>query len=303
MKSDDQTLILRKKVVKLHITFDDIVSATNNFADDNLIKRGSIADVHKGKLRSNEQSDVFIRRFRPSSGLRYLKFLKEVATLSHLNHRNILSFVGFCDDNLEMMLIFKYEDNGSLDRYLGDPNLTWSQKLKICVGVANALRYIHKVTERYLYHGFSQYIKSTKILLDKHWEAKLCCFGFHINNDNNNDIIHIEDYINNGVALRSPSQVSYVYSFGIVLFEVICGRKEPIGDDKSLVSVATRLYEEGKLDDMINSDLRKQMHPLSLPIFSQLAYDCVKKRPRMVLIMGRLKDASDLISTHERLVR
>ncbi|XP_071726792.1 probable receptor-like protein kinase At2g23200 [Rutidosis leptorrhynchoides] len=276
MKSDDQMMNLRKKVVKLHIKFDDIVSATNNFADDNLIKRGSIGDVHKGKLRSNEHSDVVIRRFRPSSGIRYFEFLKEMATLSCLNHTNILSFVGFCDDNLEMMLVFKYEDNGSLDRYLSDPNLTWSQKWKICVGAANALRYIHKVIERHLYHGFSQDIKSTKILLNKDWEAKLFCFGFHIGSNNKkNDIIHIE--INNDVAIRSPSHVSY--SFGVILFEVLFERKAHMGDDESLVSVATRLYEEGKLEDMINPDLRKQMHRLSLPLFSQLAYGCVKKSP------------------------
>ncbi|XP_071726786.1 receptor-like protein kinase HERK 1 [Rutidosis leptorrhynchoides] len=300
IESHDVVPILRPKLANLHIPLNDILSATNNFADDNLIKRGIIDDVYKGKLHSKEVNDVFIRRFRPSSRLPYFEFLRVVATLSRMNHANTLSFVGFCDDNDEMMMVFKYENNGSLDQYLSDSNLTWSQRLNACLGAARALRYIHKDIEGHSALGFYHDINSSTILLDKDWEAKLFCFGFPIAYD---VVFHSTSSYKDPTGERWWSHMSDVYSFGVILFEVLFGKKAMIVDEKYLVPMVTSLYKMGKLEDMINHDLRKQMHPQSLSIFSELAYDCVKKRSTMDLIVERLKEASDLHSLHEMLVR
>ncbi|XP_071733588.1 uncharacterized protein [Rutidosis leptorrhynchoides] len=299
IESHDVVAILRPKLANLHVPLNEMLSATNNFADDNLIKRGRIADVYKGKLRSKELNDVFIRRFRTSSGLPHFEFLRVVATLSRLHHTNILSFVGFCDDNDEMMMVFNYEIHGSLDQYLSDSNLKWSHRLKICLGAARALRYIHKDIESCLRHGYHHDIKSTKILFDIDWEAKLFCFGFQIAYD---VVFRSTSSYTDPSGERWWSHMSDVYSFGVILFEVLCGRKAMFVDGKSLVPMATHLYKKGKLVDMINHGLRKQMHPLSLSIFSELAYECVNKRSTMDLIVERLQEALDLHSLHERLV-
>lgn len=304
MTASETVTFLSAKLAHLHIPFEDIVSATDNFAGDNCIDRGSIADVYKGKLlRSEHWIHVAIRRFLPSSGLLEIEFLRETATLSRLNHKNTLSIFGYCNENGEMMIVFEYQDNGSLDKYLSHPNLlTWSQRLKIFLGVARALRCIHNEIKRSLCHGFHLDIKPSKILLDKDWEAKLFCFGFYIGHD----VVFssTSSYTDPTVPRNWWTHMSNVYSFGVILFEVLCGGKAEMGGgDESLVPMAVCLYEDGKLDDIIHPDLRKQMYAESLSIFSEIAYDCVKKRFSIDRIVETLQTALELPLKHENLVR
>ncbi|KAJ0799940.1 putative protein kinase RLK-Pelle-L-LEC family [Helianthus annuus] len=270
---------LETDLAPLRIPFEDILLATKDFAEENRLDEGGIADVYKGLLlRSEVWRDVVIRRFRrPCPGLEIIHFLKEIHTLYHLKHRNIVSIVGFCDENDEMMIIMEHAVNGSLEKHLSDPTtLTWSQRLHICV--------------------------------DKDWEAKVFCFGFHVSH---RVVFHYTstyidpDYIKTGTTGKKKSNV---YSLGVILLEVLCGSKATMEVVNQYASQMEEIhYEEGKLDDIIDLNLRKQMCTHSLSIFSETAYKCVKeqpyKRPDINQVVESLKEALELQLKHENLVR
>ncbi|GJV11602.1 kinase-like domain-containing protein [Tanacetum coccineum] len=128
----------------LKIPLEDILEATNHFSNENFIRQGGFGKIYKGKLeRYEELIDIVARRLDDKYGQGSKEFLTEVTMLSSLKHENLVSIVGFCDKKNEEIVINKYEAKGSLDNYLSDPNLTWLQRLQICVGVARALNYIH----------------------------------------------------------------------------------------------------------------------------------------------------------------
>nr|XP_043627996.1 L-type lectin-domain containing receptor kinase SIT1-like [Erigeron canadensis] len=317
---------LSSKLDPIRISYDDLVSATNFFADDNLMNRGTYSDVYKGNLlRSEERIDVVIRRYYSSLTLRRIEFLKEIQEHSDLKHRNALSIVGFCDEYDEHMMVFDYQQNESLEKYISDPTaLTWSQRLKICLGAASFLRYIHEDMKINSNHGYDHEIKSSKILLDRDWEAKVICFGFHIEymsrysyskssytDPENNRSLGAGSQPDTGHYRISKSRSSYmsdVYSFGVILFEVLCGKKAEVKDRGAYDSFARMVkqeYEEGSLDYIINPVLRKQMHPISLSIVSQIAYDCLQqtnRRPSMNRIVEGLQQALELSLKKENLI-
>ncbi|XP_071729370.1 cysteine-rich receptor-like protein kinase 3 [Rutidosis leptorrhynchoides] len=163
----------------IEIPYEERTTATNNFADENLISQGRSTGVklYKGQLisKSGQLTNILARLYGVSKAAH-----NEVLISYWVNNKNIHSIFKIsesCDD--DEILISKYVANGSLNKYLSDSQtLTWMQRLHICVGVAHALSYLHNdVTVgsngRSIIHGN---IKSSKILLDDNWEPKL--YGF-----------------------------------------------------------------------------------------------------------------------------
>ncbi|KAM0008180.1 putative protein kinase RLK-Pelle-SD-2b family [Helianthus debilis subsp. tardiflorus] len=133
---------LEAKLAHLRFQLKDILIATNDFAEEKLIKRGGSADVYQGLLvRSNVSINVVIWRFHPLSPPQEEFFMLEIHRLSRLQHINTASVVGFCKEDRERMVVMEHVVNGSLDQYLEDPTLTWSQRLRICLGAAHAYDY------------------------------------------------------------------------------------------------------------------------------------------------------------------
>ncbi|KVH99815.1 Protein kinase, ATP binding site-containing protein, partial [Cynara cardunculus var. scolymus] len=305
--------------VHLQIPLQDIASATNNFAIENLVGKGEFGKFYKGQLilRSGHESliNIVARRLDRSNGGRheYIKdqFWTEISMLFRLKHQNLVSFVGFCDEDGEKIVITKYAVNGSLDKYLNSPTLTWMQRLRICVDAARALNYIHYDT-RHNFRVIHRNIKSSTILLDENWDARLS--GFELSTATRRqrfvlspvcgtfgylDPVHTET--------GSVTQKSDVYAFGVVLFEVLCGRKAQIYSKDNrpeyLAPLATKHYEDKSLDEIIDPDLRKQMDRQSLSIFSHTAYQCLNRqraqRPNMEDVVKTLEKASQLQWKHE----
>ncbi|KAJ0766677.1 putative protein kinase RLK-Pelle-L-LEC family [Helianthus annuus] len=268
-------------VAHLRIPLIDIETATNNFAEENLIKRGGSADVYKGLLlRSEAPVNVVIWRFHLSWQQEF-NFQLEIERLSGLNHKNLVFLIGFCDEKEEKVIVIEHVVNGSLDQYLGDPTLTWSQRLRICLGVALALRYWHRGAYNISnYHNFN----SSKIWLDKDWEAKVCCFRTLICKVSN-------------VFNRNKSDA---HCMGGILFEVLHGRKATTSDvNKYATLMAIYDYREEEQ----NSYLKNHMYTQSLSIFSKTAYLCFQEEPEFNQlsnpILERLKLALELQLKHE----
>lgn len=304
----------------LRIPLAEIKSVTNNFADEQIIGRGGFGNVYKGQLfHCGQLIDIAIKRLDYRMEQLTTEFWTEIWMLSNLKHENLVSIVGFCDEDGEKIIINEYAVHGSLDKYLSDQTLTWMQRLKIFVGAARALSYIHYDARR-SYGVIHRDIKSSNVLLQENWEAKVCDFGHSIKilaarrhrlvlehsagTPGYADPIYIET--------GSVTQKSDVYSFGVVMFEVLCGRKLAMvvkvgGGYEILAPNAKHQYEEGKLDEMIDPNLRDQMDPQSMTIFSETAYHCLNRqrthRPDMEKVVKRLEKALELQQKHENPVR
>ncbi|GKC70268.1 kinase-like domain, phloem protein 2-like protein [Tanacetum coccineum] len=172
-----------KDLSHLKLSFQDIESATNNCARDNFIGQFNGVTLYKGRLLHSEQIiDIIVKRFcicclKDESK----KIWTEISMLSSLKHKNLVSLIGFYDTQTRKIIVYKKEANESLNEHLGDQTLTWMQRLKICVGVAKALSYIHYDAGR----DFSVIhcnIRSSKILLDDEGEPKLSGFQLSLKN-------------------------------------------------------------------------------------------------------------------------
>ncbi|GKA88565.1 kinase-like domain, phloem protein 2-like protein, partial [Tanacetum coccineum] len=290
--------ILYAEFLHLQIPLPEIVTATSNFAAENLIKEDSFGKDYKGQmLRSGQLTDIVARRLDCIYG-QEVKLFGAISIHSSLQHKNIISFIGFCNENDEKIIIYEHAARGSLDQHLTDATLTWLRRLQICIGVARALSHVH-------YDVIHCDINSSKVFLDKDWEAKLSgfelstkypenwrhriLFSHHFDSSGNIDPMYLKS------AIVTPKYD--VYSFGVILFEVLCGRKATIGDsgvDQSLAEMAKRHFEDRKLDEIIVEGLRKQMDLESLTIFSNTAYNCLKEgvqRPTMDQVVRDLEEA------------
>ncbi|KAL4575063.1 hypothetical protein LXL04_021904 [Taraxacum kok-saghyz] len=262
-----------KQFEHLPIPIADIACATDNFSDANLIREGRFGKHYKGKLNHlGKLIDIVARRLDPKNEYGYLEFWMEVTMLSTLKHDNLVSMIGFCDDNDVNIVVNKHEAKGSLDQYLSDPiTLTWTRRLEVCVGMANTLRYIHYDPKR----NFSvvhRDIKSSKILLDDKWKPKLSGFELAMKiAASQRGEVH-SDYACGTRGYIDPiymetgrvSHKSDVYSFGVVLFEIMCGTTALITSD--LVKKVLEKLDHGSLEvEAKLDDERSSPPPTSRP--------------------------------------
>nr|GFD17915.1 protein kinase-like domain-containing protein [Tanacetum cinerariifolium] len=194
----------------------------------------------------------------------------------------------FCDENDEKIIIIKLETRGSLDNYLSDSTmLTWVRRLEICVGLANALSYIHYDEPRH-FSVIHRNIDSETVQLNDNWEPKLCEFrlSMNIQASERHHSFHVDEVWDRKgytdptyLETKSAHHKSDIYSFGIVMFELLCGRKSlsEHPDNKYLTPMAIFHYREKILDDIIDPELWKQMDPQSFNVFAQTAYDCLNE--------------------------
>nr|GEV55861.1 protein kinase-like domain, phloem protein 2-like protein [Tanacetum cinerariifolium] len=291
----------------LKVPLENIISATNNFAQENVMLEHWFEKRYKGQLlRSGELIHISARRLNIESNDREQLFWMEISMLSTLKHKNLVSLVGFCDENDEKIIIIRLQRRGSLSNYLSDPMLlTWMRRLEICVGLAHALSYIHYDEPRD-FSVIHRCISSSTVVLNDDWEPMLCDFedsmkikasqrhhSFHTNR-----VMYMKGYGDpTYIETKRVSHKSDMYSFGIVLFELLCGRKSIIGSDtdKYLAPLAVTHYREERLNEIIDWDLWKQMDSQTFNIFAETAYDCLNeersRRPNIDEVVTRLEKA------------
>ncbi|PWA86251.1 protein kinase-like domain, Phloem protein 2-like protein [Artemisia annua] len=297
---------IMKEFEHLVVKLEAIKSATDNFSDTKIIGKGGFGNVYEGELsQPRRKTKVAFKRLDRKHGQGNPEFWKEVMMLSCYTHENLISLLGYCNEGGEMILVYEHASNGSLDRHLSSTNLTWTQRIRICHDAAKGLRYLHEDKGNH-HRVLHRDIKSSNILLDENWKAKVSDMGLAKVGPANQytflitDIVGTFGYID-PMYLRMGflTKESDVYSFGVVLFEVLCGRlcfDYSNAHSWNIVHIWKQKYEENKLDEvMLKDDLMQALDQSSLEIFSEIAYQCLQesreKRPKMSDVVEKLEIA------------
>ncbi|XP_043687945.1 probable receptor-like protein kinase At1g30570 [Telopea speciosissima] len=292
-----------------------IRAATTNFDESLVIGVGSFGIVYKGVI--DDLTLVAFKRAnmlsRSERGL--AEFENEIKMLSKLRHRHVVSMIGFCKEENEKILVYEYMANGTLRNHLFGSNLpplTWKQRLEICIGTASGLDYLHTWAELGILH---RDVKRSNILLDENFVAKIADFGV-------SKTVHslghdqVSKMIKGTYGYMAPENMRCgeltkkcdVYSFGVILLEVVCARPNFDGrlpeDEVNLKEWALRWQRQGSLEFIVDQRLEGNYCPKSLKKFVEIAEKCVadegKNRPTMGEV---LQDLKYVLQLHEAWLR
>ncbi|KAJ0463925.1 putative protein kinase RLK-Pelle-LRR-I-1 family [Helianthus annuus] len=277
--SVDKLMILAMSIaLSERYTLEKILSATNNFSHENLIAEGALGKVYRGL--NNDNNNLVIQKFDCKCG-QGDELQREILTIKSLKHKNIVSFYKHFDEINDKIVIYE-AFHGTLNQHLSDPTLTWSQRLQICLGVARGLNYIH-------YDIIHCDINSSKIILDGNWEPKI--YGFEISTKYPRSLRH-RLLFSRYFDTNNLTPKYDVYSFGVLMLEVLCGRKP----------VITNAGVDEELAEIIDPNLRKQMSAQTLALFTNIAYKCLNQqhvqRPTMDQIVKELEEVLELHWEH-----
>ncbi|XP_023729716.1 probable receptor-like protein kinase At5g59700 [Lactuca sativa] len=310
---------LMEGVQHLRIPLEDIKLATNNFGDDNFIASGGFGKVYLGELiLSGQPITVAVKRLDRTFGQGDREFFMEIQMLSCYKHKNLISLIGFCYEGAESILVYEHAKHGSLDKYLSDSNLSWTQRLQISLGAACGFNYLHNDVGQQ-HRVLHRDIKSSNILLNENWEAKISDFGLSKIGPSNVDLTFLvtnacgtvgyvdPEYVRSGILTKE----SDVYSFGVVLFEILCGRLALIKtyqDERRALSSLAKMYcEDNRLEEIIDPNLMNKVKVASLKQFSMVAYQCLREnrseRPTMGWIVQNLHKALELQDSSKGFIR
>uniref|UniRef100_A0A0E0JYS9 non-specific serine/threonine protein kinase n=1 Tax=Oryza punctata TaxID=4537 RepID=A0A0E0JYS9_ORYPU len=218
------------------LSYKDLLQATERFKNKNLLGIGGFGRVYKGVLPTSS-SEVAVKRVSHDSRQGIKEFVAEVASIGRLRHRNLVQLLGYCRLKEELLLVYDYMPNGSLDKYLYNhddkPTLNWAQRFQIIKGIASGLLYLHEEWEQIVIH---RDIKPSNVLLDNDMNGRLGDFGLArlYNRDTELQTTVVAGtfgYMAPELALTGKaSPLTDVFAFGAFLLEVTSGRR-PVEQD------------------------------------------------------------------------
>ncbi|KAK1304554.1 L-type lectin-domain containing receptor kinase IV.1 [Acorus calamus] len=224
-------------------SYKDLYQATKGFREREIIGTGGFGRVYKGVL-PNDKREVAVKMVSHESRQGLREFLAEIASIGRLRHRNIVQLLGYCRRKGELLLVYDYMSNGSLDKFLFDKNkqtvLNWRQRFHIVKGVASGLLYLHEGWEQLVIH---RDIKSSNVLLDGEMNGRLGDFGLsrlynHGTDPQTTRVAGTLGYIAPELPQTGRNTVATdVFAFGAFLLEVACGRRPIESSDEVLILV------------------------------------------------------------------
>lgn len=312
----------------LQFTFQELKSATGNFRPDSILGEGGFGYVFKGWIEENSTSPakpgtgvtVAVKSLKPDGLQGHREWVAEVDFLGQLHHPNLVKLIGYCSEDDQRLLVYEFMTRGSLENHLFRRTmpLSWSRRMKIALGAAKGLAFLHGNREPVIYRDF----KTSNILLDTEFNAKLSDFGL-AKAGPQGDNTHVSTRVVGTYGYAAPEYVmtghlttkSDVYSFGVVLLEILTGRrsmdkKRPSGEQNLVTWARPYLTDKRKLYQIVDPRLELNYSIKGVQKVSHLAYSCLnrdpKSRPSMdevVKVLIPLLDLNDMaiISYQSRL--
>ncbi|XXG51421.1 hypothetical protein AAC387_Pa02g5196 [Persea americana] len=300
----------------LHVfTLAELRVITRNFSSSNFLGEGGFGPVHKGflddKVRPGLKAQPVAVKLLDLEGAQgHREWLTEVVFLGQLRHPHLVKLIGYCYEDEHRLLVYEFMSRGSLENHLFkrfSASLPWSVRLKIAVGAAKGLAFLHEAEKPVIYRDF----KASNILLDSTYRAKLSDFGLAKDGPEGDDT-HVSTRVMGTHGYAAPEYImtghltamSDVYSFGVVLLELLTGRRSV---DKNRPSREQNLVDWGrpilkdpqKLNVIMDPHLEGQYSPKAAQKAAALAYQCLghhpKSRPTMTTVVKTLEPLEDLL--------
>ncbi|XP_023736670.1 uncharacterized protein LOC111884591 [Lactuca sativa] len=294
------------------IPLEEISRATENFSQQRCIGSGGFGAVYRGQLSEHWKNlTVAIKRLGKDSHQGEHEFRNELEMISKFHHENIICFIGYCDEGEEMIIVYEYATNGSLDHHLQDPSkmlcITWIERLMICIGAARGLNYLHSGLGEHN-RVIHRDVKSSNILLDDNLIAKVCDFGLSKLGPRNQPDTQLHTRVAGTQFYLDPTyhesrilrKESDVYSFGVVLFEILSGMlvyhdRSTGNNEWQFLMNSVRQYYKKEPHNIIDHHIRDQIDSISFDIFQEIAYECISfnlvERPTMDKVIDRIEEA------------
>ncbi|XP_071721619.1 L-type lectin-domain containing receptor kinase IX.1-like [Rutidosis leptorrhynchoides] len=239
-------------------TYKQLAKATQNFSRENLLGIGGFGSVYKGIL-SDPSLTVAVEKISANSKQGESEYMAEICTIGRLRHKNIVQLQGWCHDVDNLLLVYEYMPNGSLDGYIGKRFLDWEARYKILIGLASAMHYLHEECHNPVVH---RDIKPNNVLLHIEYNAHLGDFGLARLLENDSWVTTLpagtRGYLSPEISFTGKATPeSDVYSFGMVVLELVSGRRSKgiIGFVDNLLDYVWELYGRNELTKAIDPSL------------------------------------------------
>ncbi|KAJ1686345.1 hypothetical protein LUZ63_017735 [Rhynchospora breviuscula] len=282
---------------------EELEMATGDFSENSVIGKGGYGIVYRGVLP--DFSVVAVKNLLDNKGQAEREFKVEVEAIGKVRHKNLVGLIGYCAEGPKRMLVYEYVDNGSLEQWLhgelGRANpLTWDVRMKIAIGTAKGIAYLHEGLEPKVVH---RDIKSSNILLDKQWNPKVSDFGMAKLLGGGSSYVTTRvmgtfgyvapDYASTGIL----SEGSDIYSFGVLLMELISGRS-PVDYNRqpgevNLVEWFKGMVGSRRIEEVLDPSMPVQPSPRALKRVLLVCLRCIdsdaQKRPKMGQVVHMLE--------------
>ncbi|XP_030527333.1 probable serine/threonine-protein kinase PBL21 [Rhodamnia argentea] len=290
-------------------TFRELATATRNFKEVNLIGEGGFGKVYKGRLETGEV--VAIKQLNHDGLQGFQEFIVEVLMLSLLHHSNLVTLFGYCTDGDQRLLVYEFMPMGSLEDHLFDLDpgiapLNWSTRMKVAVGAARGLEYLHcKANPPVIYRD----LKSANILLDNYFNPKLSDFGL-AKLGPVGDNTHVSTRVMGTYGYCAPEYAmsgkltlkSDIYSFGVVLLELITGRKaidctKKPGEQNLIAWSRPYLKDRRKFSQLADPLLQGRFPVRCLHHAIAITAMCLQEQPNFRPLIGDIVVALEYLAT------